>query len=502
MKWNSIGMGTYTDTWFGSQQKVEIFQNESQPNVYRISKPYSEYDGDDYFIMNGEVDDFLTLTIRKKGETFGGVTFTREDLVTFPDYYTGAIHPNYTDDVLVLVHPYRFTSLRSESNFSHNCVTAVKEDGTPGMIQLAPYFYMFNYGGWNNTQNDGIITINFPGYVARYEAQFPDDFEWSNVKTFDLTNTLNGESTNVMLQKATCKVNTDDCDSLFTETYGVPYLIKDAYAEGYDLLFFVKGKKIYIPSGEDFEDFELQPTGVTEQLTGKDIYAYIESEGSSINYAEDGDINSVTLNVTFTDKDGSSVFGTGEQTLTNITWSKIATGTYYYVMFAENEEGNPEPDPGYSLYKRDDRDDTYKIADWLMGTDFMFTWNHSDNSCVVLDQDIAYNHPNYGAMYIVEGALYHPNYAEHTSYYDPEAKMFHFFPAYYVSAGSFGQVEEFFEITEEGAVKRQATLSWGNAKLNAALRKQMNSWKMKTQKLSQPITRKKQLNPVKLSIAD
>ena len=493
VKWNSLGMCTYVDNWFPVEAQVEIFQNESQPNLYRITKPYASYPGDDVLTMKPEeMDDYLTLTVRKAGETFQTISFTRNDIVTFPDYSTGAFHNNYSD-IICLVHPYRFTSYRSQDGVSYNRITGYKEDGSIGQIQLAPYYYMFSVGGWNYSQRDGVITITFPGYVAEepaYEAVFDpdyddeDDFDWNDVKTFDFTNTLTGASRNVMLQKAVCNTNTDDCDKVFEETYGTPYRIKDDYVEGYDLIFFLKGKKIYVP--EDIW-YTYQPTGVTEEgLTATDIYAYIDSEGSSMEFTEDGDVNGVTLNVTFTDKKGQTSFGSGAQTLANVTWTEIATGTYYYVMFSENEDGSPEPDPGYKLYKRDDKNDVFKIGDWLMGTDFVFTWNQTTNDCVVLEQEIGYEHPNYGMMSIIEGALYHSNYAENTSYYDPENKVFHFFPAYVVAAGSFGQVEEFFEITEEAAVKRQVPFQFNARSLKAGMRRAPRTW-LQAQKLTFPL---------------
>ena len=173
LTWTSLGKGTYIDTWFGAETTVEILSCDQQKGVYHVSMPYKDYDGDDYFIMEGPADEYLELTVHKAGDVVGGVTLSQNDLVTFPIYSTGAIHPSYTDDVIVLVHPYSFSSLRAESNYLFNTVKAYKEDGSIGMIQLAPYFYMMNYGGWNYTQRDGVIEIYFPGYEPKdYSAEF------------------------------------------------------------------------------------------------------------------------------------------------------------------------------------------------------------------------------------------------------------------------------------------------------------------------------------------
>ena len=199
------------------------------------------------------------------------------------------------------------------------------------------------------------------------------------------------------------------------------------------------------------EDYEVQPIGLTDNM-GNDIYAMINPSSSS--FAE----NEVVLNITFQNEDGSIVYGTANETLANITWSKIATGTFYYNFFTSNEDETPEADPGYDLLKRDDRNDKYQIAEWLMGNDgFYFSWNQTTNACAVDYQPTYYEHPKYGMIYIIEGADYDEEFGETTSFYDPETKTFHFFPVYFVEAGYFGQFEEVFEITEEGAVKHKSS---------------------------------------------
>lgn len=133
------------------------------------------------------------------------------------------------------------------------------------------------------------------------------------------------------------------------------------------------------------------------------------------------------------------------------TWTRIATGTYHYVFFSRNENG-PDVISGYDLYVRDDNPQMYKIENWLnnwtSGTAFVFKWNRSTNACEVIEQATGYDHPSYGTLYIIEGENYYPGYSDHTSYYDPDTKTFHFFPLYCTEDGFFGQYEELFEITE------------------------------------------------------
>ena len=48
-----------------------------------------------------------------------------------------------------------------------NKVLFYKEDGvTPGLIQIAPFFYMFGIGGWNAV-SAGNVFINFPGFEQK-----------------------------------------------------------------------------------------------------------------------------------------------------------------------------------------------------------------------------------------------------------------------------------------------------------------------------------------------
>lgn len=166
------------------------------------------------------------------------------------------------------------------------------------------------------------------------------------------------------------------------------------YAEGYDIYFFVKDGRIQLPREFESEWLNLSAQPLGFESCGMDTYGQINA--SSCSFSD----NEVALNMTFVtlNKKGEvdQVLATNDEVLANITWSKVATGTFYYVMFSETDD--PEPDPGYSLYKRDDKDNVFKIGEWLMGTDFMFTWDKTSNKCVVLEQAINYEHPSYGPM--------------------------------------------------------------------------------------------------------
>jgi hypothetical protein len=342
--------------------------------------------------------------------------------------------------------------------------------------------------GWYSANGSGLFCVVLNPdediYVATLNPLGEEgDFKWEEVFEGEFTSGQLGTNGKAKLYKGVCTVSTDKADSTFLADYGTPYVIEAPYAEGYDIYFFVKDGRIQLPREFESEWLNLSAQPLGFESCGMDTYGQINA--SSCSFSD----NEVVLNMNFVtlNKKGEvdQVLATNDEVLANITWTEFATGTYYYVMFSETDD--PEPEPGYKLYVRDDKPNVFKITEWLMGTDFTFTWNRTTNECVVLEQAIGYNHPDYGPMYIIEGANYSNNYAAHTSYYDPATKIFHFFPAYFVEAGPFGQVEEFFEITEGGASVKKFAPQWGNAKLNSSLRRP-SKWQPKKVQHQSPKT--------------
>ena len=161
-----IGIGTFADNfWFEAESEVEIYQNTMNPNEFRIMDPFTPM----YSMLNGQ-EPYVTVTVLQPGQTLYNVTITQKDLVYYPDINTGYFHSTYGADVY-MVFPGRFTSLQSEAAWAHNKVLSWQDNGLPGQIQLAPYYYMFGVGGWNNSSQDGIVMITFPDYVPKdYEV--------------------------------------------------------------------------------------------------------------------------------------------------------------------------------------------------------------------------------------------------------------------------------------------------------------------------------------------
>lgn len=168
-----IGIGTLLEGfWFEWESKnVEIYQNTENRNEYRIKAPFDQIaaemaeEGQDPG-LNGHQSKWLTFTVLQPGQEIAGFTITQKDLVYFPELNTGYFHSSYSADVLML-HPWEFTSLRTESAGAFNRVLSWQENGLPGQVQLAPYYYMDGVGGWNQTKKDGVVMITFPDYVPK-----------------------------------------------------------------------------------------------------------------------------------------------------------------------------------------------------------------------------------------------------------------------------------------------------------------------------------------------
>lgn len=175
--WTLLGKGTITDNYYrGDSHSVDIYQNDLDPNVFRLGNPFGAKDNP-------------TLRVLQPGDTYRGVAITKNDLVGYDDIDINVYRDDYGAEIFMF-HPGRFTSLSAESNFTFNRVEVYQENGIPGIVQLAPYYYMNGVGGWNKTQLDGQVQIVFPGYVikdysvfAEYTGIFIDPSSASNAST-------------------------------------------------------------------------------------------------------------------------------------------------------------------------------------------------------------------------------------------------------------------------------------------------------------------------------
>ena len=183
-KWNSLGMASYSDYFFfNAAFDVELLQNDNDPNKYRLIDAYKGIDAAWAALERPttEPTSVFEFQVLKPGDEFADVTITKKGLIAYPFIYTGCIHPSYNDEI-VLLHPCNFSSHAEEDTWTFNKVLQYQENGLPAGIQIAPYYYMMQYGGWNYADanadpTDGGIQLIFPGAVLTdYSLEMISDF--------------------------------------------------------------------------------------------------------------------------------------------------------------------------------------------------------------------------------------------------------------------------------------------------------------------------------------
>lgn len=185
-----LGNGKVTESYFtGGEWTPKVYRSDIDPNEYHIQK-----------FMGSKSED-LILHVTKAGDTFeyepGKTrTFNTAGLVWFPDTYIGLTYADIGgegDYKIYLCHPANGFSKTATEEFWMNCrVVLFQDNGIPAIVEIAPWYYMFELGGWNKTSAP-TVTIIFPGYEpkdyaveAAYEGIFknPDDEVFAEASVF------------------------------------------------------------------------------------------------------------------------------------------------------------------------------------------------------------------------------------------------------------------------------------------------------------------------------
>ena len=206
--WTSLGMGTLIDKFYtGEELKVQILQNDINPKLFRLISPFGHGDKPEVRIL-------------EVGETYRGLEITQPDLVGY-DNIQVAFNSSYNSMVYIL-HPGNFTSRATAENFALNRVLFYQDDGvTPGLIQIAPMFYMFGIGGWNAIAPDKVL-INFPGFEQKdytLDATYAGTFTDSDGVTYVAADVVLGEDVEEVRLAAAQGTDGDSC---------IDNIIKDA----------------------------------------------------------------------------------------------------------------------------------------------------------------------------------------------------------------------------------------------------------------------------------
>ena len=203
-KWVSLGNATFTENFFGVEYLCEILQNEKDHNKYRLMHPY------DSLIITGVCEalgvpgakndkqsEYLYFQVLTPGDKIGegddAIEITADDeelnLVYFDVTQIGWHYDDgtYAGDMR-LVHPYNLGADETE-DFKYTKVVQFQDDEeTPAGVQLAPYYLVQIKGtsliGWDNTVDDEVIVITFPGAVlVDYSLELEEDYSNNGVQS-------------------------------------------------------------------------------------------------------------------------------------------------------------------------------------------------------------------------------------------------------------------------------------------------------------------------------
>lgn len=419
------------DLLFGTKNpEVEIQMRDDDHTQFRIWHAFhgllveatggALYPFEKFNIFSDEASEYLSFRILKNGEEFRGNTIASDNLVYFNNFNCGYYNSSYGEDHFLL-HPSALNGdLAKQDKWQKNAVLAWQENGLPGKVQLAPYMYLFGAGGgWDHTQDDNQVVIFFPGYKDPVTAKMEEDFDWEEVFTGNFTSNQLAASGSASLYKGTCTLTTDAADSVFRADYGTAYAISDPYAEGYPLYFAVDDDgNILVP-----EDVTIQPTGIVAM--GDSVFATINGNKSSFTDKV------ITLNITFTNKDGSLEYGTADEVLSNITYTTVGTADWAYI-FLGNEDGSAYLDEGLELQQRDDRPGTYQILHALNDVTIQFTINE-DNTVTFPQQEIGMDYQPGTPLYVTD--IYSLNDTYDPCVYDPETTTINALLFYNIGGG-------------------------------------------------------------------
>lgn len=166
--WTELGVGKVGDNFWGVSEDpdpstmidVHVYQNDLNPNRFRINNPY--------YVWNEE-DTYFEFVLLNPGEVVQGVTITLDNLVYFPVYFAEYI-PDWGGDVYIFwpgdMADLGYPIFPKESDWIFNYVVAYQDNGLPGEIHLSPLYIEPISTTWAgaDTASGESITILFPGF--------------------------------------------------------------------------------------------------------------------------------------------------------------------------------------------------------------------------------------------------------------------------------------------------------------------------------------------------
>lgn len=432
--WTAVGTGKLTELYyFGIEPAcdVAIQRSDLNPNLYRIQNPFPSFLAEIGESVSENASEWIYVRLLKKGEEVLGQTVNADDLVLFYGEYdhssvnTGYTHSNYQED-LCLVFPGIFTKYSDPATWAQNRVLGYKEDGTPGAIQLAPYYFLWTVsGGWDQTQVAGNMIITFPDYVL---ADYSAGIEFSG-RYMD---------------------SQDNGNAVFNVTLGADVAeAKVAMAPGKDPM---EAYRKILAGAEDVKSIKASDKVLMPYTEGGDYVAVVvtyDAAGVEQNNAY------TVINI--------PVDGAVKETFEALLVGDYTHGAASYAQDGSYPFGEPFVDEGCILYGSDQDETRYMISPWINqgyadagteGKGMIFTMDEA-GTIVVDGADCAVptnNGPMMAWDFITSGIANIP------SYFDAENGVLNFglvwsTESVLAQGGAYGFTLDTFTITGEASAK-------------------------------------------------
>lgn len=409
--WSAIsGTATITENfWMGETYTCSVEKNDVVENQYRLVAPFPESD-------YGTSCDYLTFTIYKAGETLGGEVLTQD--VVYYDEFDLAYSSTYSGQIAGLF-PNALSSCKTQDTWTANYVEEYQEDGTPGILHIAPIYYFASgdYAGYLYLSVADYLTgaygidIIMPGVeVTDYSASIA----YTGESVYDSNGTLQsiyakiGMGADVATAQAAI-VKGSDVETAMSA-------IVDGSVESVAI------------AGGDTTIVTL-PMPSTEAGLYSMVVVTFDAEGTAKGYAY-ADYRQYNSSVTYTAWDLSA--------------AKV--GDFEYAALLEGTQSDMVLVPGETDAETGSQ--SFYISDWFAGVNFTFVVNK--------DYTITYEAQStgYGEIMVMPLASTGISGAENfVGYYDEDCGAFHFFNYYYDSEGGYSinsnANEEIFYITGE-----------------------------------------------------
>lgn len=387
--WTSLGKATFVEdfvtTFYGVDNdpyEVEIQENDITPGLFRLVNPFGKAypfndpgDWDDsrdwYLEINASDPEGVYMTVQETGMIWGEGMFSVGSLAGL-----------------------RISQGKTLEEVKADGLTGTFKDGVIRFPTNEMLVGMANYndGGLYRANGNGAFVVAMPGIEL---VDYSVDVVYGG-KQFDAKGNIEG---------VVALINEvgEDVDNIKLA------LVKEEDSEGAvsgivdgdieSVAIKAQKGKVFLPFEDTPKDGVYTIVAVTFDKDGK------PQGSSSVNFKYVGSLE---------------------------TWVAVEAGDYKYSLLFTDEEGNPQIDKDMTLYQSYRDSKRFKIENWGMGVDFVFSYDKATGEVVVEDQETGAVNSSVGAIFVGDLSN-HDDESDQPSYF--KDGVFNFGVIYYVAAG-------------------------------------------------------------------